>query len=72
MTRMVGKIADGMITHPTNTPTQYIKEVCLPRLEQGFERAGHQGEHFELLLGPLCATGKDTDGWPVTLKTPTY
>lgn len=59
MTRMVGKIADGMITHPTNTPTQYIKEVCLPRLEQGFERAGHQGEHFELLLGPLCATGKD-------------
>ena len=59
MTRMVGKIADGMITHPTNTPPQYIREVCLPRLQQGFERAGRKGEDFKLLLGPLCATGKD-------------
>ena len=59
MTRMVGKIADGMITHPTNTPPEYIHEVCLPRLHEGFARAGHQGEHFKLLLGPLCATGKD-------------
>ena len=59
MTRMVGKIADGMITHPTNTPPEYINEVCLPRLQEGFSRAGHQGEDFKLLLGPLCATGKD-------------
>lgn len=59
MTRMVGKIADGMITHPTNTAPKYIREVCLPRLQQGFERAGHHGENFHLLLGPLSATGKD-------------
>ncbi|MEP5570103.1 MAG: TIGR03617 family F420-dependent LLM class oxidoreductase [Halioglobus sp.] len=59
MTRMVGKIADGMITHPTNTPPEYISEVCLPRLREGFTRTDHQGENFKLLLGPLCATGKD-------------
>ena len=33
MTKMVGRIADGMITHPTNTPPEYIRQVCLPRLE---------------------------------------
>ena len=59
MTRMVGRIADGMITHPTNTPPEYIREVCLPRLAAGFERAGRDGSNFKLILGPLTATGKD-------------
>lgn len=59
MTRMVGRIADGMITHPTNTPPEYIQDVCLPRLQQGFNKAGRSGEDFRLLLGPLTATGPD-------------
>ncbi|GAB5451880.1 MAG: LLM class F420-dependent oxidoreductase [Halioglobus sp.] len=59
MTRMVGRIADGMITHPTNTPPEYIRQVCLPRLQQGFERAGRDPASFELVLGPLAASGKD-------------
>lgn len=59
MTKMVGAVADGMITHPTNTPPRYIREVCLPRLQAGFEKAGRSGEDFELVLGPLCATGRD-------------
>lgn len=57
MTRMVGRVADGMITHPTNTPPRYISEVCLPRLRAGFERADIDGEAFKLILGPLAATG---------------
>tara|TARA_B110000881_G_scaffold203292_1_gene203904 strand:+ start:51 stop:1184 length:1134 start_codon:yes stop_codon:yes gene_type:complete len=59
MTTMVGRIADGMITHPTNTPPEYIREVCLPRLQGGFERADRSGDDFKLVLGPLTATGKD-------------
>jgi len=59
MTKMVGRIADGMITHPTNTPPEYIREVCLPRLQAGFDRAGRSAEDFSLILGPLVATGKD-------------
>lgn len=59
MTRMVGRIADGMITHPTNTPPEYIREVCLPRLQGGFDQAGRSGDDFKLVLGPLTATGKD-------------
>jgi probable F420-dependent oxidoreductase len=59
MTRMVGRFADGMITHPTNTPPAYIREVCLPRLQAGFASGDHTGEDFKLLLAPLLATGRD-------------
>jgi len=59
MTRMVGRVADGMITHPTNSPPEYIREVCLPRLRAGFEKAGRDGADFRLVLGPLTATGRD-------------
>lgn len=59
MTKMVGRIADGMITHPTNTPPRYIREVCLPRLQTGFEQGQRDSEQFKLVLGPLTATGKD-------------
>lgn len=57
MTKMVARIADGMITHPTNTPPQYIREVCLPRLEDGFKKAQRSPDDFKLLLAPLTATG---------------
>ncbi|MGI9295732.1 MAG: TIGR03617 family F420-dependent LLM class oxidoreductase, partial [Pseudomonadales bacterium] len=59
MTRMVGRIADGMITHPTNTPPKYIREVCLPRLQAGYEKADPKRDNFQLILGPLTATGKN-------------
>jgi len=59
MTRMVGRIADGMITHPTNTPPEYLRAVCLPRLRDGLERAGRDPSTLRLILGPLVATGVD-------------
>jgi probable F420-dependent oxidoreductase len=59
MTKMVGRIADGMITHPTNTPPRYIREVCLPRLQEGFARAERDPDAFKLVLAPLTATGRD-------------
>jgi len=61
MTRMVGKIADGMITHPTNTPPEYIRQVCIPRLQAGLEKADRTLENFKLILGPLTATGKSDE-----------
>lgn len=59
MTRMVGRIADGMITHPTNSPPEYIEKVCLPRLADGFAKAARNAADFKLVLGPLVAVGKD-------------
>ena len=61
MTKMVAPIADGMITHPSNTAPEYIRQVCLPRLQSGFEQAGRDGSDFKLVLGPLTATGKNEE-----------
>jgi probable F420-dependent oxidoreductase len=61
MTKMVGRIADGAITHPTNTPAEYIEQVYWPRLREGLEQAGREEKDFKLVLGPLCATGKDEE-----------
>ena len=36
-------------------------QVCLPRLQAGFEQAGRSGDDFKLLLGPLVATGVDDE-----------
>ncbi len=57
MTRMVGKIADGAITHPTNTAPEYLEQVYWPRLREGLNAAGRGEESFDLVVGPLCATG---------------
>lgn len=59
MTQLAGKLADGMITHPTNTPPRYIKEVCLPRLQEGATIAKRNLNTFKLTLCPLVATGPD-------------
>jgi probable F420-dependent oxidoreductase len=61
MTRMVGRVADGMITHPTNTAPEYLREICLPRLQAGFDKAGRDSSDFKLVLGPLTATGKNEE-----------
>ena len=59
MTKMVGRVADGMITHPTNTAPEYLRQVCLPRLRAGFQQAGRDGNDFRLVLGSLTATGRN-------------
>jgi len=61
MTSMAGRIADGMITHPTNTPPRYIREVVLPRLREGAALGGRSLEDFRLVLGSLIATGPDVE-----------
>ncbi len=59
MTALAGEVSDGMITHPTNTPPRYIKEVALPRLQKGLDKTGRRSKDVKLLLGTLVATGND-------------
>ncbi len=59
MTRMVGRVADGAITHPTNTPPEYVEQVYWPRLREGLAAARRAEADFKLVLGPLTATGRD-------------
>lgn len=58
MTRTAGQVADGIITHPTNTAPRYLREVCLPRLHEGMDLSPARAP-CRLLLGTLVATGPD-------------
>jgi probable F420-dependent oxidoreductase len=57
MTALAGEVADGMVTHPTNTHPRYVREVIRPRIEKGAARAGRAASRVKLGIGPLCATG---------------
>lgn len=59
MTALAGEVSDGLITHPSNTPPRYIKEVTLPRLQKGVQRSGRSLDEVKLMLGTLLATGND-------------
>ena len=45
MTEVAGEVADGMILHPFTTE-RYVREVTLPALERGFEKAGRTRADF--------------------------
>ena len=59
MTALAGETSDGMITHPTNTPPRYIREVALPRLQKGADKVGRNLTEVKLILGALVAVAKD-------------
>ena len=59
MTALAGEVSDGMITHPTNSPPRYIREVALPRLQKGADRAGRHLSEVSLIVSALLATGKN-------------
>jgi probable F420-dependent oxidoreductase len=61
MTALAGEVADGLVTHPTNTAPRYIREVMLPRLTRGAARTGRHSDDIKLMLGPLIATGPSQD-----------
>ncbi len=57
MTALAGEVADGLMTHPTNTAPRYLREVVRPRLEKGAARAERKASDLALMIGPLTATG---------------
>ena len=57
MMALVGEVADGMVTHPTNTAPRYLREIILPGLERGAKRAQRSVDEVELRVGPPIATG---------------
>ncbi len=57
MTELAGEVADGMITHPTNTNPRYLREVTLPSVEAGAKRAGRSLGEVEIQASGFVATG---------------
>jgi probable F420-dependent oxidoreductase len=59
MTTLAGEVADGLMTHPTNTAPRYLEKVVRPRMAAGAARAARDATRLDLLVGPLVATGPD-------------
>jgi probable F420-dependent oxidoreductase len=57
--RLAGEVADGFVTHPTNSDPRYLTEVCLPNLETGAAGAARRRSDLELVVGALIITGRD-------------
>lgn len=58
MTELAGEVADGLVTHPTNTAPRYLREVLRPRLELGAQRRDRDRQPFRLMVGCRVATGR--------------
>jgi probable F420-dependent oxidoreductase len=61
---LAGEVADGFVTHPTNSNPLYLETTCLPGLAAGAARSGRQltGATFELVIGTQIITGASPDG----------
>jgi len=61
MTAVAGEVADGLLTHPTNSHPRFIREVTLARLRDGAARAKRAANDVMLMLTPLIAAGVDDE-----------
>ena len=61
MTRLAAEIADGLVTHPTNTHPRYLREVILPRLAEGAAREGRPADAVRLSIAPICVAARDRE-----------
>jgi len=57
MTRLVGEVADGMLSHPTNSAPRYLREVTLPEIAAGAAAAGRGRTLPTLMAAGFVATG---------------
>lgn len=57
--RLGGEVADGFVTHPTNSDRRYLIEACLPALEEGRRAAGRGAGAPRVVAGGMVATGPD-------------
>jgi probable F420-dependent oxidoreductase len=67
MMALAGEIADGLMTHPTNTSPRFLREIAAPALATGAARAGrepaghesteHERKPAGIVASPFVATG---------------
>jgi probable F420-dependent oxidoreductase len=56
---LAGAVADGFVSHPTNSNPRYLRDVCLPGLAEGARRVGRDltQDGFETVIGTPVITG---------------
>jgi probable F420-dependent oxidoreductase len=60
---LAGEVADGFVTHPTNSNPLYLETTCRPGLAEGAQRAGRDlvEADFELVIGTQVITGSSPE-----------
>jgi len=61
---LAGAVADGFVSHPTNSNPRYLRETCLPALAAGARAVGRDLDSagFETVIGTSVITGATADG----------
>lgn len=59
--RLAGAVADGFVTHPTNSDPRYLTELCLPALAAGAAGAGRVPGQVTVVAGAQVVTGATPD-----------
>jgi probable F420-dependent oxidoreductase len=57
--RLAGEVADGFVTHPTNSDRRYLDAVCVPNLRAGEAAAGRAPRSVRLVVGSPWILGRD-------------
>ncbi len=60
MTEVAGEVADGLLAHGFTT-SRYMREVTVPALERGLERAGRSRSDFEVSYPAMIVTGRSDE-----------
>ena len=55
MMKLAGEIADGVMTHPTNTSPRYLSEIARPALAAGAKRTGRNAASVGVIVSPFVA-----------------
>jgi alkanesulfonate monooxygenase SsuD/methylene tetrahydromethanopterin reductase-like flavin-dependent oxidoreductase (luciferase family) len=58
MLEVVGEVADGLLGHALQT-ADGLRQITLPALERGLERAGRSRSDLEITAGVFVATGEE-------------
>jgi probable F420-dependent oxidoreductase len=60
---LAGAVADGFVSHPTNSNPRYLRETCLPAVAEGARSAGRDlgADGFETVVGTSVITGATTE-----------
>ncbi len=56
MTEVAGEVGDGLLVHPFTTE-RYLREVTMPALGRGLEKAGRSIDGYQVSFSGLLATG---------------
>jgi probable F420-dependent oxidoreductase len=59
MTKLVGEIGDGWISHELCSP-RYLRDLLLPWLHEGADRVGRPHDSVDVVVSALCSV--DSDG----------